>query len=838
MKKVFVVVCIWLSMGLYAQVKVSGTVVDEDGLPVAFADVYFPGTDMATSTNTDGGFYIESQENMDTMVVSQIEYEDAYVELHPGANFDLTVELSKSGGIVALKAISVTSKTKEKLKKKENPAYAIMRKLWKNKRKNGLKKFPNYHYEEYEKIQFDLNNVDSTLANRKALKKFDFVFENIDTSRITGSAYLPLFLNEAIYNVNGQNQPTKKERRDLIANKTSGFEQNEIVANTAKNLYREFDIYSNRLNFFQKSFMSPLARDGFGTYEYRLLDTLEVDGKACYRIKYFPKRSNELTFKGDFCVDSTSYAISEITMQSTKGINVNFVKDVYVELDYDIVNDSVFLPKREYYMIDMSLLNKKKKSRGLFAHRTISYNNYNFNEPKGDKFYQKKWDPFYEGAYEDKPDSYWEEARHEELTKDQEKIYTTLDKLAKVPLFKKMVKGVETLASGYYNVGNAIDIGDIYSFVGYNDIEGLRLRGGARTYFSKNDMWRAAFFTAYGFKDHQIKYGVELRKMFNRYNRFTMGIGTKRDIEQLGARLTTADGIMTRSFASSSIIGSGSNTSLSSVNKTNAFISIDPIKNFTIRLDGTYQTIKSANPSEFSIAFNKNGKTHNDLIDSKLSLSLTARPGAKYSRYGLDRYEHSSLAPTIMLRYTKGFNGVLDSDYNYDKLQLYFTKPFLIGLIGRSDVSMELGKTFQAVPLSLLSVIPANQSLGYVPGTFSLLNYYDFVSDTYGTLSIDHHFNGHILSHFPIIKKWKLRTVGFWRGAYGSISDRAREINASGITYRAPSKNIYYEYGFGIENIGLGNIRPLRVNFNWRGNYFDLPDAEKFKVTVGMQFTF
>ena len=37
--------------------------------------------------------------------------------------------------------------------------------------------------------------------------------------------------------------------------------------------------------------------------------------------------------------------------------------------------------------------------------------------------------------------------------------------------------------------------------------------------------------------------------------------------------------------------------------------------------------------------------------------------------------------------------------------------------------------------------------------------------------------------------------------------------------YLAPDKRLYAEYGFGFENIGIGNIRPLRIDFNWRNDF-------------------
>ncbi len=395
------------------------------------------------------------------------------------------------------------------------------------------------------------------------------------------------------------------------------------------------------------------------------------------------------------------------------------------------------------------------------------------------------------------------------------------------------------MGSGYWNVWNAIDIGDLYSTVGYNEIEGLRLRGGARTYFSQNDMWRMAGYMAYGFKDHQFKYGAEARFMFDKFNRFQIGAGTKRDVEQLGVQLTTSDGIMTRSFASSSIIGQGANDKLSHINKTNVYTSIDPWKNFTIRLDGNYQTTRAADPALFDIGYiNEKGLEEEHLIDTNVSLSLIARPGAKFSRYGIDRYEHTTLAPTIMLRYTKGFSGMFNSQFDYDKLQFYFSKPILVGSFGRSNVVFEAGKIFQGVPLSLLSVIPGNESYGQIPGTFSQIDYYEFVTDSYATFILDHHFNGWILNKIPLIKKLKVREVGFIRAAWGDLSNESIEMNRSDVNYLAPKDKIYFEYGFGIENIGLGNFRPFRIDFNWRGNYRELPDARKFGVTVGMDFSF
>ena len=828
---------------LSAQIKISGKVVDaQSQKPVAYADLNLPNAGVFTTSNNDGSFYLESEINDSILEVSAEGYDFLELKIENKINYGFTVQLNLSensgaGSTVELAEATISNKRKKYKSKKENPAYAILKELWARKRKNGLRSVPYYEYKEYEKLEFDLNNVDSAMMKSRLFKDMEFIFEKIDTSDITGKAYLPAFLNESIYKVYGKNEPTRKERKDLIANKSSGFDDNEIVIQTLKNIYKEFDIYDNRLNFFNKNFVSPVARDGFSVYEYELSDTVNIDGIDCYRIKYFPKRDGEYTFKGDFYVSFNTYAVKEISMQSTRNIDVNFVRDIFVNLEFDVKNDSVFYPKRDYILLDMSLLNKKDKAKGLFAHRTVNYSDFNFENPKPDDFYnERNYDPYKEGAFE-KTDLYWAGARPEELSKDEAGIYATLDSLQQIPRFKRIVKSVEIFGSGYYNVWNAIDIGNLYSTFGYNEVEGFRLRAGARTYFSQNDLWRLAGYLAYGFEDRQFKYGAEARFMLYRYNRFQIGIGTKRDIEQLGVQLTTSDGIMTRSFASSSIIGQGNNNKLSHINKTNVYVSIDPRKNFTVRLDGNYQTIRAADPELFNIGYDQFGYYENHLIDTNISFSLIARPGAKFSRFGIDRYEHSTLAPTIMLRYTKGFSGLFNSEFNYNKIQFLFAKPFLVGSFGKSNVVVEAGKTFEGLPLSLLSVIPGNESYGQIPGIFSQVDYYEFVTDSYATFMLDHHFNGWIFNKIPLIKKLKIREVGFFRAAWGDISDESLEMNRSDVIYQAP-ENIYFEYGFGIENIGFGNFRPFRIDFNWRGNYLSLPGARKFGVTFGTDFSF
>lgn len=819
-----------------AQNSANGRILDaKTNKEINAVDVFINDNNKPALTTSSGSFSIQSDSIIYKLKFQKKNYALESIEITPEKFSNLTVKLSSEKVSTIEEVVIHNEKTKFK-NKKENPAYRIMQEVWKRKRNNGLDKFDTYTYKEYEKIQFDANNLDSTFMNRKIFNKLDFIFDYAD-STASGKMALPIFLNESLYENFGENKPGKKTKKLLVAQKTSGFQDNQVISITAKNLYRDINIYDNTLNYFDIGFPSPVGSDGFSTYDYNLIDTISVRGEDAYKIRYQPRRTEVLAFQGYLYISTDSYAVLGATLKSTSKINVNFINSISTELEYDNPDPETFLPKKFVTEIELTPFSKKKSAKSIIAKRSVDYSEYEFNKPLEASIFTRKEEE-YDAKFVDKTDDFWVKARPDSLSKSEQGVYEMLDKLQQTPKFNRIVKIYETLASRYYNVTKGIDLGPITSVYGKNEVEGDRIRIGARTYFGQNDPWRIEFYNAYGFKDHQFKYGVEGRYMFNRVNRFMVGAGTKRDITQLGVQLTTEDGILSRSFASSTVFARGENTSLSSVNQTSIFTSIEPWKNFQVRIDGTMQSIKSANPSGFNLMYYRNGDLRKTTNDSHVTISLIARPGAKFSQTGVDRYEHGTLAPTIVLKYTRGIEGLFNADFNYNKLQFMFYKPILLGSWGKTLLNFEAGKNFDTVPLALQNIIPGNQSYGLVPNTFAQLNYYEFVADTYSTLHIEHHFNGKILSFIPLIKKLKLREVAFIRGAYGSLSNASKNINVEGFKYSAPNEKVYYEYGFGLENIGFGNLRIFRVDFNWRGNYLDRPDISKFGIKAGFQFGF
>ncbi len=800
-------------------------VVDKSNQPIPFANISLKGYNQGVMSNEDGRFYIETPDTYTTLIVTSVGFSDREITLVKAVNYNFKVVLKDAEELKEV--VIYTGKTS----KKNNPALDILRKIWERKRKNGLYMFDQYQMEKYEKVEFDMNTIDSAFMKSKLFKGMEFVFKHIDTSRVTGKTYLPIFINESLLDVYGNNK-LKKVKEKLKANKNSGFSDNQQILSFVKDLYSDYDIYNNHLTFFDKSFTSPLSKTGIDVYNYVLKDSAFIDKKWCYNILFYPRRKNELTFKGDFWVNDTTFAIKKINMAVTKSANINWVKDIYIEQEFEVQNDSVFLLTRDYMMSDFAL-NKKDESKGVYGKRTTLYQNHKFNIEKPAAFYKDEVNYIDNDVY-NKSDAYWDENRFENLNKDEKGVYKMLDTLQTVKKFRQLYNLVSILGSGYVQFGH-FDYGPIFSTFGYNQVEGIRIRTGGRTYFGPNDPWRLQGYTAYGFDDNKFKYGLSGKWMVDKKNRIIISGGNRRDVEQIGASLTTTNDVLGRSFASSSLFSTGSNGKLTNINLSNVAVEIEPVKNLIFQAGFSYRTLESAS-NIFSLDYFTDAAhtlTKSDVKQSEVNFQVEFTPNRKTIGYGVERNNVDSPFSRFYINYSHGFKGLLDSDFNYEKLQLYYKQPIIIGPLGRSNIVLEVGKTFGTIPLGLLSVIPGNQSYFTIENTFSNLNFYEFVTDQYATLQWEHNFGGRLFSRIPFMRKLNWREIIGAKSVYGTVSDANKAINASGLTYIAPEK-MYWEYSAGIGNI----FKVFRIDFAWRGNYLNTPDTQKFSIKGSFGFYF
>ena len=829
MKYFYFLLFIFSSFFAHSQSKVSGQIKDEFGDPIAYANVFFKDSNDGTITNENGRFYLETYETHSFVVFSFVGYKTLEIELTEKNNFKMDIVLEEESA--SLEEVVIFS---GKQSKKNNPAIDILRKIWENRRANGVRKFKQYTYDKYEKLEFDLNTIDSGLINSRTFRGMEFIFDQVDTSRITGNTYLPLFINEAFSKVYGDNI-INKETEVLEGNKNSGFENNQTFIELIKDLYADFDIYDNHLKFFNVAFTSPLSKTGINVYNYVLLDSAYLGDKWCYNIIYYPRRKNELTFKGDFWVNDSTWAVKEINLQASKSANLNWIREIYIEQEYDVLNDSTFLITKDYMLSDFSF-RKKESANGMYGKRTTLYDNYEFNTPKEESFYKENIDPYEYEVY-NRPDEFWEERRMEALSKDEKGVYKMLDTLITVPRFKNLYTLGALIASGYYEF-KGFDAGPVFSIFGYNEVEGLRLRLGGRTYFGQNDPWRIEGFGAYGFKDQKFKYGLSGKVLVSKKNRKILFGGYRKDIEQTGASLTNSKDVLGRNRASSGLITVGANDRLTSIELTTLGYQMEPAKNFVFRVLGSHRTLKSASET-FSLSYyDENGNVKNSIKQSELELGINFTPGRKTSGYGVERRViNGGDFPSFFLGYTFGLEDLLQSDFDYHRIQGLYTQPWNVGGLGRLYTTIELGKIFGTVPLGLLSPIPGNQTLWSIYNTFTQLDYYEFVSDTYASFHLKHNFGGRLFGRVPWLRELNLRELVGFRSVWGQLSQSNNSINVGidnlPIRYQSP-EDIYWEWSAGVGNI----FKILAIEFNFRGNYLDNPGIRKIGVTGSVSFSF
>ena len=309
--------------------------------------------------------------------------------------------------------------------------------------------------------------------------------------------------------------------------------------------------------------------------------------------------------------------------------------------------------------------------------------------------------------------------------------------------------------------------------------------------------------------------------------------GNRRDIEQIGASLTTTNDIVGRNYASSGLLTFGSNNKLTNVNLSNVQVEIEPIKNLTFSTGISYRTLLSASP-EFSLDYYTDlskTKIQSQVKQSEVNVQIEYTPKRVPIAFGVERYNTDSPFTTVLLTYSQGFKNLLSSDFDYKKLQLYYKQPIIIGPLGRTDITVETGKTFGFIPLGLMSIVPGNQSVFRISNTFNNLQFYEFVADQYVTFCWDHDFQGRFFARIPFMRKLNWReNIGF-KSVYGTVSNDNRMINASGLVYNAP-ENVYWEYSAGVGNI----FKFFRIDFSWRGNYLNMPDANKFATKISFGF--
>jgi hypothetical protein len=210
-------------------------------------------------------------------------------------------------------------------------------------------------------------------------------------------------------------------------------------------------------------------------------------------------------------------------------------------------------------------------------------------------------------------------------------------------------------------------------------------------------------------------------------------------------------------------------------------------------------------------------------IDSRISI------GGKYYKAFFYRYFIKTIYPVFLFKYNLGFLNLTGGNVtNYHKL-MFTVQQRLSWQLGTTNYELKAAKIFGPAPYPISYVTAGNFGIIFDRFNYNMLREFEFVTDQFVSVFLEHHFDGFFLNKIPLVNKLRLREVFYIRGLWGSYSSRNESYILPSFDIRSPSKIPYLEASIGIENI----LNVFRVDFMWRLTYRNTPGVPNFMVKVG-----
>ncbi|GAB4002693.1 DUF5686 and carboxypeptidase-like regulatory domain-containing protein [Spirosoma daeguense] len=806
---------------------VTGLVTDANsGDPIPFASVALVGRKNGTLTDERGRYTLTVKLLSDSLAVSSMGYKTLrkFIDKErPSQAVDF--KLTSAG--TALQEVTVRAG--------ENPAWRVLRQLRKNRTINDRSRLSAYEYDSYVKTDIALSHVTDRMRKNPLIKKINQAMSKHDSIiDDEGHRLLPLLASESVSRYYYRANPSRK-REDIRKTRIRGVAVDDAGLSSqllgGTNLVNQ-NFYDNYIPILGKDFASPVGDNWKNWYEFYLADTTQIGDHICYEIQFDPKRPEDLVFTGKAWVDTTTFALCQIETKIGKGANLNYVKDLTIEQELETTIDSSastsatagWLPVT--IRLSANLTGVGKQSLGLRANVVLHNSNVTVNRPKPILFYEQPIEPSDTAATEN--DAYWHSvqknlAGEDSLNKEDLKTREIISKLRAVPAVKAAEGVGQVLITGFLKCG-PIDLGPYPYLFAVNSIEGLRTRIGFRTNetFSKNWIFRG--YLAYGTLDNKFKYGGEINYLFSRQHWTIAGVTITRDLERLGLTPELIGG--NRIFYALSRFGRYRGTYENF--QKEAFFKTEPIRG--ILLTATIGS-KSFEPM-FPFHYKENpdmgdsSPLRSDIYDAYWSIEARLARKEKYLMDGNERITlGTKRAPVLTIRYTHGAKS-LGGQFDYDRITMRAQQSLRIGVLGRMNYLLSAGYTPSTLPAPLLFPHIGNPTPLLTTNTFNRMQYYEFVSNQFVALHVQHRFEGLLFNRLPGIRKLNWRLIANFDALWGSQSKANRSLEsaqplpngARSIRFGAldPDRP-YMEVGYGIDNI----FKLIRIQAIHRLNYLN-----------------
>jgi len=784
---------------LSAQIK--GTITDTYKNPLPFVNVVIENTYKGTTTNDDGYFELNiTKANTYTIVFTYLGFKTVKKKVAI-EEFPFTIDVTLEVGSLTLGEVVVNAE--------ENPANAIMRSAI-NKRKENLEKIKSYKADFYSRGLIRIKDAPEKILGQEV----GDLGGGLDSTR-SGIIYL----SETISKIQFLRPDKLKEK--ITASKVSG-DNSGFSFNNAIDV--DFNFYNNTVEF-GNEIVSPIANNAFSYYRYQLEGVFyDVRGNLINKINVLPKRKNDPIFSGSIYIVEDQWTIYALELDIT-GIQARIPA-----VDIISLKQSFSYSEKEniWAIISQSIDFKYKffgiKGDGRF---TAVYSNYEFNEGLTAKDFGPELVAFEDKANE-KDSLFWTKIRPVRLTLEESTDYKRKDSIQEVKESRPYLDSLDRENNrfkfsnilGYtyqnsfkdYNIGFNVPLQGIQ----FNTVQGYTAN--TNLFFTKNYDAFKRYFRAnaglqYGFSDKRLRATGSLSFKFNDISNAFLTLSGGVQVAQFNtfnpirpfwnsaATLFFEENYMKlyeRSFVQlnySEELFNGFRlfSSLSYENRTPLFNTTD--QTFYPQDDKEYLSNNPLNPTSTTAPF----EDHNIL---KFNVTGRINFGQKYLSYPDSKFNVSTdKYPTLVLSYEKGF-GATNDDYNFDQVKARIYQSFNVADKGRFSYNLRLGKFFNAENIAFMDYQHFNgnqinvSSRGNYINVFNNLGYYDLsTNDSYLEMHAEHDFNGYILGKIPLINKLNFNLI---LGAHNLST---------------PNNKPYQEFTIGIDNIGWGKWRFLRVDY-------------------------
>jgi hypothetical protein len=820
---------------------ISGRVTDsKTGEAIPYASVMLENTGVGTRTNDKGYYKIVTGKTAYKITFSFLGYTAESRVVSPGRSQVIDAGLTSSS--VELSEVRVTA-TGRKYTNRDNPAVELINKVIEHKAHNRKENLEFYSYDKYEKVVFSLSNLSDKFEQLRTFRKYNFIFENADTSRIPGKDDLPLYIKEESSSQYFRKKP-ESQKEIIHGEKTINFTEyvdNKGLTANINYLYQNINIYDNEIFFLSNKFLSPLAATAPLLYRYFINDTTMIDGAMCIKLFFEPRNPADFLFHGFlFISNDGTYAIRKIDMSFNRRINIDWIKDVRIIQDFDEIEGKIPMLTNDEISVEFGVM---QNLPGVLGHRTISYSNYNVSKPVNDTIF-KKPEVVSERNSLTRDEFFWENVRKPKLNITESNLYGLVDSVKKVPAFKRDMNILMLLSTDFLNLGK-VEIGPDVSFLSFNSVEGTRIRFGGRTTPDFNKSLYFESYLAYGTLDRQFKYNLVttysvLKTSIYRFPVRSIRVSYTYDTEIPGQKLlfSTPDNLfysLKRGVNDKMVYNR--NLGIEYLHEFENHFSFNIGYSFTqqVPAGNLFYTISPTLPLTNDVRF---------LQISETFVNLRFAPKEEFYQGKIYRSRVPSRYPVFQLNYTLG-SKLLGNKYNYQMVDIGITKRFYLSIFGYTDITAGAGKIFGKVPFPLLFIHNANQSYAFQSNSFNMMNFMEFVSDKYTMLQVDHSFNGFFFNKIPLLKRMKLREVATLKAIYGGVGKDNNpdfqpdlfkfpvDINGIPLTYTLASKP-YIEGSVGVSNL----FRVLRIDLVKRFTYLQNPNVTSLGVRVLLKLDF